>query len=186
MVDFLLVLDFESTSVDPQTCRVLEVAATLVSFPGLDLIDSYTAVIDHAAPDHLAAAKADPIVGPMHTANGLFDDIDAGRGIFLHEAEAAILSVLDRHGSGAKNVALAGSGVAHFDLQVIAARMPALHTRLAYWTLDIGPIRRAIAAWVPTEHRPADTNATKSHRAADDVACHLADLITYRDFFRSL
>lgn len=177
----LLVLDMETTGLDPLTCRVLEVAAVLVGADTLTELASFSTPVDPCDPAALAAAQADPIIGPMHEANGLFDALRAGQGVSLRNAELALLAMTDGHPVG--SVALAGSGVAHFDLQIIRARMPDLAARLAYWALDAGPLRRAYALWGPTGRTLVDANASKTHRALEDVRCHLADLRAFRELF---
>ena len=182
----LLVLDFESTDTDPDTCRVLEVGAILTTFPDLDTVSTFTTLIDPVDDAALTAAKADPVVGPMHRTNGLFEALAAGSARSLLETGDALIAMLDAHGITPGEVALAGSGVGHFDLQVIRRRMPRLHTYLAYWTMDAGVLRRAHIAWGPTGKPLVDNGKPKAHRALDDAHAHLAELRAHRALLRGL
>ena len=66
-------------------------------------------------------------------------------------------------------VALAGTGIAHFDRRVIDAQFPAVADRLTYWALDMGPIRRLAEGTGHTDLcLPAPVDGI-AHRAEADV-----------------
>lgn len=176
MTTHLLWVDVETTDLDPARCGVLEVAAVLTT-TDLDVLDVYTAAIP-ANPDELA--RMDDYVTAMHTGNGLLADCAASCHT-VESVESDLLAMLDRHGVG--TLALAGSGIANFDRPLIRARMPQLESRLVYWSVDVGVLRRTYQMWAGASL--VDANDRKTHRAADDVACHLDEAAAFRDLFSS-
>lgn len=85
----------------------------------------------------------------------------------LGEAEADLIPLIKK-ACGKKAVfpiPLGGSGVSHFDLQVIKAQMPLLAALLTYWTIDVGNVRRFAARLAGVEFE----RGTVEHRAMADV-----------------
>src|SRR5699024_8687453 len=78
-------------------------------------------------------------------------------------------------------VVLAGSGVSHFDSRVIRARMPHVQELLNYRQFDVGIMRIQYLHWTKTNL--TDVNDDKTHRAMDDVRCHLKEAQAFRQFF---
>lgn len=62
--------------------------------------------------------------------------------------------------------------------------MPQVSRRCAYWSIDIGVVRRAHTMWVG-ELPSAGLNESKTHRALDDARVHLAEARAFRDAWRS-
>lgn len=173
----LLWLDFESTGLDLHDDDALEVFAVVENSEGLQwgsAVESLVAPSDEA----LARAHGNQFVEPMHTVNGLFDDIEAARNAgtlpTLTQVETSIIAMLEETGSRKGRVTLAGSGVGHFDILFIQARMPELASWLTYFVHDIGVQRRAYAR-ANNGALLVRVNNDKTHRAKQDVECHLAE-----------
>lgn len=177
MTTHLLWVDVETTDLDPAKCGILEFAATLTTST-LGVLDCYTATIP-ATPDELA--RMDDYVTAMHTGNGLLADCASRQHRTVESVESDLLAMLDRH--GVDTVALAGSGIASFDRPLIRARMPRLDSRLVYWPVDVGVLRRTYQMWAGTSL--VDANDQKTHRADDDLTCHLDEAAAFRDLFSS-
>lgn len=171
MSDYLLWMDLETTGLNPERCAVLEVAAYLTNHH-LSIVDASHMVIE-CHPEVLE--RMAPFIREMHTSNGLLAEV-AYSTTTLEVEENYLLDILDRH--GIDKATLAGSGVAAFDIAVIRAQMPRLASRLNYWTVDVGVLRRTWRMWTGSDL--TDVNAAKTHRARDDIDCHLAEARAFR------
>ena len=133
----------------------------------------------------LRRAGANPVVYGMMMANGLWGDLEAaiGTGLFpsLNSVETDLVALINRYSAPGAKVVLAGSGVGTFDSRFIKVQMPALAARLTYYPHDIGVLRRE---WkIATGHDLVDSDNNKTHRAFDDVLCHLEEARAYREVF---
>lgn len=173
----LLFLDLETTGPDLDD-RIVEVAALLVRADDLAVLDEYTAVVA-LDPDGWAKLRRLPVVLDMHTSNGLIDDLsDPSKVVELGEAEDRLLDWF----SDDRPVTLAGSGVAAFDHPMVRAHMPRLASRLTYYSHDVGHPRRQFRE--ATGHLLTKVDGLKTHRALDDVRCHLEEYRTFRQLFQ--
>lgn len=172
----ILWLDLETTGLDVNHDRILEVAAVLTN-GDLKVIESYHAVLKWPK-ETLEQLITEPEVWEMHSRNGLIDAcVEASA--TLPDVSGDLLRFLDDYVDG--QVILAGSGVAHFDLLWLREWLPRVAERLAYYTLDIGIVRRflQIVVGLPEEDRPQ-----VPHRALDDVLLHIEEARAYRDRLR--
>lgn len=183
-------IDLESTGLrlpvvtedeGPQPDCLLEVAAILT---GLDLepITRYRSLVKPDATAYSRMLNVDFVVD-MHTRSGLLDElrtkVDA-----LCEArivDGQMVDWLRRAGVDKGEAMLAGSGIGHFDFTMAAAYLPKLVDHLHYRQLDISSLRAAFRlAGGPDLSAP---NSSKTHRAMDDVECHLEEA---RAYFRAI
>ncbi len=183
-VPYALWLDLETAGLEPP---ILEVGAAMVEnrFPFPD-VEHYSAVVRPDVPGW--REKMVPFVVEMHTKTGLLDAVPQGRP--LVEVEDELLAMLDRYVDPTAQVVLAGSGVSHFDHEIIKSEMPRLAKRLRYATLDVGVIRRAFEfvgrkavteVYGQTFTSPAPE--AQQHRALADVLDHLNE---WRHYARML
>lgn len=180
-ITHLLWLDLETTGTDENEDQIIEIGVVLTDLE-LAEIDRYESVVGVYEKVHeLLTRTEDRFVLNMHQDNGLLDTLAAGIGRHRAAAEGDVLRMLHTHEVGSHTVALAGSGVGHFDRRFLAVHMPALDKHLAYPVLDIGTIRRAIQWWAPGW--VPDQDGAKPHRALDDVQIHLDDARAYRAAF---
>jgi oligoribonuclease len=174
----LLWLDLESTGLDTSNGdEIIEIGCILTT-EDLRVIGEFEAVVKPSA-NAMARLAANKFVTDMHAANGLLDEIKGGRSIA--GIESRLLLWLDILGAP-QIITLAGSGVGHFDLPTIREHMPRLAERLNYYVIDVGTIRRAHDMWVGTPVSVA--NDAKTHRAIDDVRCHLEEANAFSDLWR--
>lgn len=184
--DHLLVLDLETTQTDISHphATILEVGAVLVRWePALPVVAEANLIVrppglkgDH---DQMWAHML-PVVQDMHAANGLWEAATTDPGAWeLHEADDAVTAWIAQH-AGPGPVVLAGSGVSHLDVPFVRAFMPRLSTRVTYWSLDVGHVRRMLqlAGRDDLVDLAGDVDA-KPHRALGDARLHTAELRRY-------
>ena len=173
----LLFLDLESTGNRPDD-QIVEIGALLVSEDLSEVLDEFTCTIDPGL-EGWAKIRSLAVVAQMHHDSGLWDDLEARRNMVgLAEAEAKLLSWFD----DIEPITIAGSGVANFDKPLVERWMPELASRLTYFTHDVGHLRRQYRT--ATGHLLTPIDSTKTHRAIDDVRCHLAEARIFRAMFR--
>lgn len=173
---YALWLDLETTGTNERTGNIIEIGMVLThTDPGFREVARWQHVV-HDAPVAVLRAKMSPEVVAMHEANGLLAELDETRlsdrervvgpcTVSVVEEEARLW--LDRWTDGA-GVALAGSGVAHFDSRWLREHMPRLRARLTYWAFDVGSVRRFGRVAGVTVGLPE----AKDHRALGDALLH--------------
>lgn len=173
--DRILWLDLETTGSGP-AAAIIEVGCVLTdgSYPFEELAE-YQSVIGQADYDPPDLYGLDEVVVRMHMKNGLFQELLLDNGTSSMKVESNIFQyLLDPWVPGDQLVPLGGSGVSHFDRKYIARDWTQLDHRLAYWSYDVGVMRRMLAlagVEFPQEE--------KAHRALADARQHLAEARTY-------
>lgn len=181
MSDTLLWLDLETTGSDESKDSIIEVGCILTTHDLMPL-GEFTAVVAPEAEGY-GRMMLNATVRKMHDGNGLLWELSEGHGRRPHEVTKDLLAWLVGCGAKEGHTVLAGSGVGHFDRRFIARFMPQLDPFLRYWVIDIGVIRRAHEMWVGTTVSSA--NDGKTHRALDDIRCHLAEAQAFRDLWQA-
>jgi oligoribonuclease (3'-5' exoribonuclease) len=178
----LLWLDLETTGLDEHAGdQIIEIGCILTTEDLVAIGEFQTVVLPSQSA--LNRLMSNDVVREMHVANGLLNELDDFKDLpRVGEMETDLLAWLDTCGSP-KKLTLAGSGVAQFDSRFVRALMPELAKRLGYYAIDVGVIRRAHAMWVGTDVSAA--NDSKTHRAIDDVRCHLDEARAYRALWLS-
>lgn len=175
-------IDLETTSSDEHDGSLLEVGA-IITDPHLRELTRVSTLVS-PAPGHLDTMPE--VVRTMHTESGLLDDLEAAE---PHErphpthVDSMTRNLLDTHAIRGQ-VILAGSGVGHFDSRWIRRHLPRSSSRLTYWALDVGVVRRFLERIDPDlvlHQYPVDG---KPHRALADAELHLAEWRAYRDAMR--
>lgn len=178
-----IIVDFETTGLDPRSVLIVEAGIIGVD---KNLGDTFfiDTMIEHGTPQEaLAQIAADPFLVTMHTENGIVDDLERMAsgdctGMTLAALERSILDRLPETGK----VSLGGSGVSHYEREVIRVHMPELHARLYPFPDDVGIERRSY-------RRANGENLTsviesKTHRGLDDARVHLAEMRSFLAYHR--
>lgn len=175
--DYICVLDLETTGDSENYDRILELGMILTDRT-LQPIGEFSSVVRCTQARELIKHE---VVRRMHENSGLLlQSINAlSRN---HEVENNALDFLDKftgnvHSVGDKPIALAGSGVSHFDRRFLKALMPRLEARFTYYTLDVGVLRRMFKLFCPS--LLTDLSNIKPHRALTDAKIHLRELQYY-------
>jgi oligoribonuclease len=170
-IEFLWI-DVETSGLDPYTCDLLEVAAVVTK---ADLVPSASMHCILHAPVS-ARENVDPVVLRMHTENGLWDACAASTAT-LEDATRALRELIAVHCEGRPT--LAGSSV-HFDADWLAAKMPALTSRLHYRRFDSRTLSSALEMWCDYPVTPL----LETHRAMDDIQHVLSQMRKVRSLFQ--
>jgi oligoribonuclease len=178
--DTLLWLDLETTGSDVEHDCIIEMGCILTT---TDLIPlgEFSKVLT-PEPVGYGRMMLNPTVRAMHEANGLLAEIMAAEHVVKpHHGSEALLGWMTSLGAREGRTVLAGSGVGHFDRKFIDRYMPQVSRFLRYGCIDVGVIRRAHEMWAGTVVSTA--NDGKTHRALDDIRCHLAEAQAYRSLW---
>lgn len=185
----MLWLDFESTSVDAATTIPLEVAFILTD----ESLNELTRASFVLPSSPQALADLPQVVRDMHTENGLLNDVnDRWRAATKANTPPLepVKSVLREWCAAfeVSKITLAGSGNSHFDNELFARLFPDFggpndDFDLTYFSFDVGHLRRAFRRAVG--HDLSNINASKTHRALDDVECHLDEARAFASAFKS-
>lgn len=162
-----LILDLETTGLDPEQDMILEVAWAITD----DLQQARQAQIFQAlvAVDPGAAAQqADPYVRKMHEESGLWDALESDHPkSTLENIEDAIVNWSTHIGrSFERPLHLVGNSIGSLDLPFIKRHMPLLAQRLHYRVLDLTSVNLLIQGIGGPDTK---VDEPSRHRAADDV-----------------
>lgn len=169
----VLWLDLETCGL-AHTDPVLEVAAVLTLGAHFD-VEVGRVDLTVLPAGGLRVDDLDPWVRETHTRTCLFSDVLA-RGVLPHVAWGALRTLLDQAPLPGFRVPLGGSGVAQFDIHVLRAQSDladdAPGARLAYWSIDVGPLRRmadALGVELPVVVDGWEPDIARDHRAMHDA-----------------
>lgn len=174
--------DLETTGNQPDS-RILEVGIVLTDIR-LNIIDKKQILHGGAIID-LRILDVDPFVLKMHSDNGLWAelmDVDVRSAATVDEE---IHDWMWKANKGQQHIALAGSGVGHFDRQYIKRDYPRTNKLMTYWPLDVGVVRRFGELAELTEN-PHEFTELKPHRALDDALLALYEARAWVNHNREL
>ena len=181
----LLWIDLESTGLDTAVDEIIEIGAMITDLDYELLVEFRTVVLPTAR--GTARLRANPFVTEMHRINGLTAELEALAGaadMSIEAAESRILALIEVVGLSEATFYIAGSGVASFDRPMVNRLMPRLAAKLHYAPIDVGILRRCYK--LATGVDLVEVNNDKTHRAIEDVRCHLTEGRAFRDLFRSV
>jgi oligoribonuclease len=164
-------MDLEMSGLDPDACRILEIA-TIVTDAELRIVAEGPDLVVHQ-PDEVLAAMDDWCT-KHHAESGLTEQVRASK-VSLAEAERLTIAFLEQHTERGASP-LCGNSVWQ-DRRFIAKYMPQLDAFLHYRLVDVSTIKELVRRWYP-----GSTVAAKaeSHRALGDIRESIAELAHYR------
>jgi oligoribonuclease len=168
----LVWIDLEMSGLDPDNCRILEIA-TLVTDADLKVLGEGPDLVTHQ-PDGVLEAM-DSWCTEHHRDSGLTASVKEST-LSVADAERRTLSFL-RDFCKRGESPLCGNSV-YMDRLFINRYMPKLGAYLHYRTVDVTTIKELARRWYPDLDPPPKQEA---HRAMDDIRESIAELQYYRE-----
>lgn len=156
----LLWVDLEMTGLNPDTQRIIEVAALVTDFDFKEL-GRYQAVINQTEQVLQNAEE-----WPRKNMTQLFDEVRQSQ-ISEEEATSSLASFIDKFGE--KNMVLAGNSI-HQDRRFIRRWWPNIESRLHYRMFDVSVFKVYLQGKKQVQYQKQE-----SHRALDDICESIAE-----------
>lgn len=161
--EHMLLIDLETTGLDPRDDLILEVGCMIVTLD-FKVIDSYEAVID---PGHeIDWESVNPFVKDMHTNNGLRKQIDAGLGSDLEAVDMTLVEWYRGHFADGKTP-LVGSSVG-FDRGFVNAHLTRFSEVPHYRNIDFSSVKELCRRYNPEVYAKLPAKR-EVHRAIPDL-----------------
>jgi oligoribonuclease len=168
----LVWVDLEMTGLDPDTCKIVEIA-TIVTDQDLTVIAEGPSLV--VRPEGDALARMTPFVRELHEKSGLNKRIEAST-TTIADAERETLAFLTEHATRGTSV-LCGNSVWK-DRAFLEREMPDVIAFLHYRMIDVSTIKELVRRWYPPGlHAPKKKEV---HRALDDIRESIEELRWYR------
>lgn len=180
-------VDLETTGDSFALDDIIE-AGVIITDAQLNVLAEHSVLVK-PRPHALRRVYAEPVVLEMHTASGLLADLntamaDPSWSATPQRVGRDLIRFAEAHGCERGQAVMGGSGINHFDRPFIAEKMPELHHFLHPRNgPDIGVLRRAYRMFTGGLDL-SEANDHKTHRAIDDIRCHLDEARAFAAIFR--
>lgn len=186
-----VIVDTETTGLDPDTNIMLEIAIQIYT-ARLELIAEWSrCIVSPLVMDHLEWLKNqdDKYVWNMHQENNLTNEIGllhANGNILDHrDIEVQAVSFMKDHGLGENHIMLpmCGSSIL-FDRKFIAKQMPELDKQFHYRNMDVSSMKEFCKVWRPeliTEYAEQNKDFSPAHRSLADCNATRNELAFYAE-----
>jgi oligoribonuclease len=170
----LVWIDLEMTGLDPDTERIVEIAAIVTDGTLEELHEGPELVVSQPAE---LLERMDDVVREMHASSGLTEAVTASQ-LSEADAEEQILAFVRQVVPEAGVAPLAGNSI-HADRAFLRRYMPALNAHLHYRNVDVSTIKELARRWYPDALESAPRKGG-GHRALADIRESIAELRHYR------
>jgi len=178
-----LVCDVETTGLDAHKDALLEIACILLDEQYRE-IDAKQFVIRHSGRRRsFLMEHTDPYVLAMHTANGLWNDIDGERAVERKLVDGILAGWLLGNTEEGEQVRMIGNSL-RLDLNFVEHHLPLTYECLSYRSMDVSAIEHFLTTNFEVE-KFLGTGQPSNHRAMDDANTCLAQLLHYREALES-
>jgi len=161
------------TGLDPAVDELVEVAVVITDYDLAPVDEGFQVVIKPSAE---ALEQMNDFVRDMHATSGLLDQLESG--LDLAEAEAQVLSYIQKFVPDAQSAPLAGNTIGT-DRMFLQKYMPLVHEHLHYRNIDVSTIKELSKQWFPKAYyQSPDKNG--GHRALADILESIRELAYYR------
>ncbi len=168
----LLWLDLETTGLDANRDKILEVAVSEA-----DLLDPFNARPIYHAVLHHSGEGLSPFIIDMHTKNGLLAECKLSS-LTAQSAEQVLLSLVPIVEDKNDRTTLAGSSI-HYDHDLLKVNMPELSRRLSHRHYDVSSVKLYCESMGMPRIPKAD-----AHRAKDDIKESIAHAVACTTWLR--
>lgn len=156
-------LDLETTGLDPNICKILEVAVSEADFTSpWDAKPVYHAVLGYLYIPQAKLDLMDPFVVDMHTKNGLLAECKTSN-LSTWDVAKQLACIIPEIEDKEERPILAGSTIG-FDMSFLRVHMPAVAARFSHRLYDVSAIKLFCRSLGMTKVPKAE-----AHRAKDDV-----------------
>jgi len=174
----LVWVDMEMTGLDPETERIIEVAA-VVTEADLSIVAEAPVFVIHQS-DALLDAM-DKWNKSTHTKSGLIDKVKASS-VTEADAQDQLLAFLAQHVPAGKSP-LCGNTVGQ-DRRFMRRYMPKLEAFFHYRTVDVSTLKELALRWKPQVYKSFTKHSR--HEALADIHESIEELKHYRSHFFKL
>jgi len=174
----LVWVDMEMTGLDPETERIIEVAA-VVTEADLSIVAEAPVFVIHQSDTLLDAM--DKWNQSTHSKSGLIDKVKASS-VREADAEAQLLDFLAQHVPAGKSP-LCGNTVGQ-DRRFMRRYMPKLEAFFHYRTVDVSTLKELALRWKPQVYKSFTKHSR--HEALADIHESIEELKHYRRHFFNL
>jgi oligoribonuclease len=173
--DNLIWIDLEMTGLDPNTCRIIEIATIVTDRNGEILAEGPVLAIsqEQALLDAMDAWNT-----RQHGQSGLTQRVQDSQ-ISEAEAEAETIAFLEKY-VPAGTSPMCGNSV-HQDRRFMTYYMPKLEAFFHYRNLDVSTLKELARRWSPEIYQGFKKES--SHLALQDIRDSIEELLYYREKF---
>ena len=176
----IVILDLETTGLDPRRDLILECAALLVNTERLSIESIFGALVSHKADVlNVFIESADARWAEMHTKSGLIAALRDGKQprVYGHkELDETLYEWATQRGFEPCSVRLGGFS-SHFDREFLIARCPLFSSFLHHRVVNVSTLRDLAKEWCDDE----GLVKADGHRALTDAHAALQSLRYYRE-----
>lgn len=181
-------VDLETTGLNAELEVPLEIGVVLTDRLGTVLNEESMLIYEA---DHLGfmrsveLAEGHPIVNPMHTASGLWEDLETKQAWGRVHVDNYITGWLKEQRIPAGTMALSGSSVGSLDRPFIQRHFPGLNIFLSYRNIDISSIKELVKMHKPEIYTKMEiklgSKDDATHRALDDCKASIREYQFYME-----
>ncbi len=177
----LLVIDLETTGLNPKVDKILECAAI-----GIQIVKGcieQTQMFNCVVPYDINSLVMDDFVTNMHNRNGLIRDVENlyTVGAPFHGLDYYLTAFATSLVTEKRKINLVGNSI-HFDRSFLAETCPNFCAYLSHRMVDVSSFHLVYDALNPEDPRP---KMEPAHRAYDDCLSSITQLSTYLHKFNN-